>query len=116
MSMGDVSVTWAHLMSRDPDLVSTLEREVRAAAALAPMAVGPLICRILASRPQTLSLQLNLPGWTKVLCLPLPATPGSVRAAVQAALVTRLSVPTSVLGLAPDALAADVAAEPTLKR
>jgi hypothetical protein len=114
--MGDVSVTWAHLLSRDPDLVSTLEREVRAAAALAPVSMGPLICRILASRPQTLSLQLNLPGWTKILCLPLPTSPGCVRAAVQAALVTRLSAPAPMLGLAPGELGADLGSEAALKR
>jgi hypothetical protein len=91
--MTDVTLTWHQLASRDPELAQLLERDVRAAAALAPEPGVGLVCRVLASRPQTLSLQLNLPGWTKVLCVPLPLQPGSVSRVVSAALAARLAAP-----------------------
>lgn len=107
--MTDVTLTWHQLESRDPELAKLLEQEVRAAAALAPEVNAGLVCRILASRPQTLSLQLNMPGWTKVLSLGLPLQPGAVTRVVSSALVARLSAPSATLGRAPATTADDVA-------
>jgi hypothetical protein len=90
-AMGDVSITLDQLASRDTGIAEDLEREVRAATAGTAARAG-LACRILSSRPQAVSLQLSLPGWTKVLSVPLPAAPGAVREAVRAALVSRLGV------------------------
>jgi hypothetical protein len=95
--MTDVRLTWHQFASHDPELAAHLEEEVRAAAALAPEVAGGLVCRILVSRPKTLSLQLNLPGWTKVLSVPLPPAPGAVRYAVSTALAARLNAPAASL-------------------
>jgi hypothetical protein len=95
--MTDVRLTWHQFASQDPELAAHLEQEVRAAASLAPEVVGGLVCRILASRPKTLSLQLNLPGWTKILSLPVPPPPGFVRHAVSTALLARLTAPSASL-------------------
>jgi hypothetical protein len=110
--MTDVRLTWHQFASQDPELAAHLEEEVRAAASLAPEVAGGLVCRILVSRPKTLSLQLNLPGWTKVLSVALPPEPGAVRHAVSTALLARLTAPPLTLGrlAAPDAATPDPAA------
>jgi hypothetical protein len=89
--MAQVDVTLDELTSPDPELGRHLEREVRAAAA--PLSsTTRLECRLLPSRPQTVSLQISAPGWTKVLSIALPAAPGAVRDAVRAALIARLGL------------------------
>ena len=98
--MTDIRLTWHQFASQDPELAADLEDEVRAAAELAPECAGALVCRVLVSRPKTLSLQLNLPGWTKVLSVPLPPAPGVVHHAVSTALLARLSSPQATLARA----------------
>ena len=89
--MAEVTVTVNQLADRDPALARWVEREVASGAASAPEpSVGPLRCRILAWGKNVVSVQLELPGWTKVLSVPGPLLPGQVRAAVESTLGIRL--------------------------
>lgn len=109
--MRNVTVSWNLTSGSDPSLVGGLEREVREGASLATAADGSLDCRFASIVPNTLSLQLSLPGWTKVFSLPMPPEPGAVRAVVESALqahlgptaeLTPLPQPSLLTGPAPD--------------
>jgi hypothetical protein len=89
--MAEVTITLNQLTDRDPALGRLIEGEVARGAASAPQPeTGGLRCRILAWGRNTVSVQLELPGWTKVLSVPRPLEQGQVRAAVEATLGIRV--------------------------
>jgi hypothetical protein len=77
------------LWDRDPSFAQRVESEIADAAAAASSTEGSLRARVLAWGWGPVSIQLEMPGWIKVLSVPDPVKPGDVKQSVVSALGLR---------------------------